>query len=144
MKTKSIAYWTTTALFSIAIAASGLAKLTGQPALVEGMQHLGYPLYLMDILGVWYLLAAATLVAPGLPRLKEWAYAGVSFALSGAFISHLASGDSVAAAMPTLALLALALTSWALRPESRRLASVAAVSDEPEHTVGFEPALSQR
>ena len=128
MNAKTIGYWATTGLSSAAILGSGVAKLTGQAPLVEAMTHLGYPLYVMQILGFWYVGAAVALLAPGLPRLKEWAYAGVTFALTGATYSHLAAGDPVAEAAPTLVLLALALASWALRPASRRLGDAPAAA----------------
>lgn len=121
MKSPTVAYWLTTGLFSLAIAGSGLAKLTAQAPLVEAMEHLGYPLYLMPILGTAYLAAALALVVPGLPRLKEWAYAGVSFAMIGAFLSHLAAGDGLGASLPPLVLLGLALASRALRPTRHAL-----------------------
>ena len=85
------------------------------------MKKLGYPLYFPRILGAWKLLAAVALLAPGFPRVKEWAYAGITFAMTGAFISHIAAGDPVATWFPPLVVLALALGSYALRPADRRL-----------------------
>jgi len=73
------------------------------------------------LLGVWKLLGAAAIAAPGLPRLKEWAYAGVLFDLSGAAFSHASSGDPAAKVAVPLVLLGLAAVSWAFRPASRRL-----------------------
>ena len=94
--------------------------VAGQPV-VDVLHQLGYPTYLLAILGVWKLLAAAALLAPGLPRLKEWAYAGVFFELSGAALSHAAVERNLGNAAGPLILATLALVSWALRPQSRVL-----------------------
>ena len=75
----------------------------------------------MSILGTWKLLGAAAIVVPGLPRLKEWAYAGILLELSGAALSHAAAGDPAGKVAVPLVLLVLAAVSWALRPASRRL-----------------------
>jgi uncharacterized membrane protein YphA (DoxX/SURF4 family) len=121
MKTRTIAYWITTALVSLAFAAGGLADLSGAPEVMEGMKHLGYPAYVATILGVWKVLAPVALLAPRLPRLKEWAYAGIVFDLTGAAASHAAVGDDAGKIVAPLILAALAAASWALRPEDRRL-----------------------
>jgi hypothetical protein len=75
----------------------------------------------MAIIGSWKALGGVAILAPRFPLLKEWAYAGIAFNMSGAAISHLASGDSVPGALPPLVLLGLAVVSWTLRPASRRL-----------------------
>lgn len=75
MTLNKLAYWIPTALFSLAMTGSGLGALTRQAPLMEAYTHLGYPLYFMTLLGASKLLGVATLLAPGLPRLKEWAYA---------------------------------------------------------------------
>jgi len=126
MTAKTIAYWATTGLLSLALFGSGLGKLTQQEPLVQSMEHLGFPLYLMTILGVWYVGAAIALMAPGLARVKEWAYAGIVFAMTGAFASHLFAGDGVAMAAPTLVLTALAIGSYWLRPATRQLGATSA------------------
>jgi hypothetical protein len=119
MTARSIAFWVTTVLFALALGGSAFADLVQAPPIVEGFGHLGYPLYLTTLLGVWKVLGVAAVLAPGLPRLKEWAYAGFFFELSGAAFSHVAAGVGSPAAPIVLALLGLA--SWALRPESRVL-----------------------
>jgi hypothetical protein len=116
-----LAYWIPTALFSLAMTGSGLGALTRQAPLVEAYTHLGYPLYFMTLLGASKLLGVATLLAPGLPRLKEWAYAGFTINMASAVASHLASGDPIGQAVAPLVLGALLLTSWRFRPEDRRL-----------------------
>jgi uncharacterized membrane protein YphA (DoxX/SURF4 family) len=87
------------------------------------LQHLGYPLYFATLAGAWKILGALAIVAPGLPRLKEWAYAGFFFELTAAAFSHASVGDSAADIIAPLGFLALVAASWALRPASRRLAS---------------------
>ncbi|MDP2310994.1 MAG: DoxX family protein [Pseudomonadota bacterium] len=121
---RTVAYWTTTGLLALAMTAGGVMDVTQAPDIVAGIVHLGYPAHLATILGAWKLLGVAALLAPGLPRLKEWAYAGFLFNLTGAAISHAISGDPVANVVTPLVLLTLALASWATRPEGRRLGDV--------------------
>jgi hypothetical protein len=122
MKARSIAYWVTTVLFSLAMAGSAYADLVQAPPIVEGFPLLGYPLYLTTLLGIWKVLGIVALLAPRFPRLKEWAYAGFVFELSGAAYSHVAAGVGSPAA--PIAFLAVVLISWALRPESRLFGSI--------------------
>jgi hypothetical protein len=121
MKTRRIGYWTTTAITALAFLAGGVADVGRGPEVVAGMAHLGYPVYFVVLLGVWKLLAAPALLAPGLPRLKEWAYAGIAFDLTGAAVSHAVVGDGPAKIITPLVLLAVAAASWALRPANRAL-----------------------
>jgi hypothetical protein len=116
---KTFAYWGATLLTALAFLTGGVADLTRGPALVAGMSHLGYPSYFMLILGAWKVLGALAIVAPRLPRLKEWAYAGMFFDLTGAALSHASVGDPPAKVLVPLVILAIAATSWALRPASR-------------------------
>jgi len=119
MDRRNLAYWVATALFVAALGAGGLADLTG--GLDEAMAHLGYPTSTARILGVWKLAGVAALVAPGLPRVKEWAYAGFTFNLTGAFVAHMAAGDGLGGSVAPLVLLALGAVSYGLRPAHRRL-----------------------
>lgn len=120
-RTRTAAYWAVTGLLALAMFGSGLGALTKQESLVESMVHLGYPPYVGLILGSWYVSAAIALVVPGLPLVKEWAYAGLVFAMTGAFASHLSAGDGFADFAPSLVLTALVVTSYVLRPANRRL-----------------------
>ena len=120
-KAKTIGYWATTGLLALGAVAGGAAQLARAPANVEGVVALGYPVYLLTILGTWKVLGAAALLAPGLPRLKEWAYAGLFFVFTGAAASHLACHDAAWHAITTIMLAAITVASWALRPESRTL-----------------------
>ena len=121
MKKRRIGYWTTTTILALALLSGGLAQLARLPPNVEGVVRLGYPAYVTTILGLWKLLGVAALLAPRLPRLKEWAYAGIVFELTGAAASQLAAGDGAGHVIAPLALAALALASWALRPPARTL-----------------------
>lgn len=119
MKTRHIGYWVTTGLTGLAFAAGGAMDLVRGPEVVAGMAHLGYPAYLATLLGAWKVLGAAAVLAPKLPRLKEWAYAGMAFDLTGAAFSHAASGDGASKVITPLVLLGLVAASWWLRPEGR-------------------------
>ncbi|MBV8833067.1 MAG: DoxX family protein [Acidobacteriaceae bacterium] len=120
-----IAYWVTTALVVFELAMGGAWDLL-RVAQVRGLiERLGYPIYFLAILGTWKLLGAVALAVPKFPRLKEWAYAGAFFDLTGAVASLFASGLISASTMAyPILMTAVALASWALRPPSRRLRSV--------------------
>ena len=121
MKMKVIAYWVTIAFLLFNMLAGGIAELLQQPDTVEGMILLGYPVYFVMILGVWKVLGTIALLVPGFPRLKEWAYAGIFFNMTGAAISHAVSGSAAWHVYYTSFLAVLTLTSWALQPQSRTL-----------------------
>src|ERR1700730_7399065 len=94
------------------------------PPGVYGITHLGYPVYFLTILGIWKILGVVALLIPRFPLLKEWAYAGFFFAMSGAIFSHIAVGDSVKELIPSLLLLILTVVSWYFRPDNRKIISV--------------------
>jgi hypothetical protein len=120
-KLTKIAYWAATGLLAAALLMGGISQFLHLPNVSATMTHLGYPTYFSSIIGTWKTLGALALLAPGLGRLKEWAYAGIAFNLSGAALSHLAVGDAGALMVPPLFLLGLAVASYVLRPHSRRL-----------------------
>ncbi len=122
MNGRTIGYWATTGLISLAMLGSAAGYLTG--AMNEAMGALGYPLYFVTILGIWKGLGAIALLAPGLPRLKEWAYAGFFFTLTGAAISHAAVGDPAAEIAAPLVMWVMLIASWALRPADRVLGTL--------------------
>lgn len=99
-------------------------QLLRAPDAVAGISNLGYPIYFVVLLGVWKTLGAVTILAPRLPRLKEWAYAGIVFDLTGAAVSQAASGSSIGNVLGPALFTLLALASWALRPESRTLGTL--------------------
>jgi VIT1/CCC1 family predicted Fe2+/Mn2+ transporter len=117
---RKIAYWVTTALVCLALFGS-LTYLTGSAEVVAGFAKAGYPQHLRIVLGIAKPVAAIVLLLPGLALLKEWAYAGVTFALVMATISAYLSGDGVKTWILPLALLALVAVSYFTRPSSRRL-----------------------
>jgi hypothetical protein len=138
MRARTTTYWIATGVTIAAFAVGGALDLARGADVREITTHLGYPLYLATILGTWKVLGALAIAAPGLPRLKEWAYAGMMFDLTGAAVSHAATGDPVAKIATPLVLLAIAGTSWALRPASRRLDAAAAA---PARAVASERGL---
>jgi len=117
---RKIAYWSSTAIVA-AMLLFALTYLTGSEQVVSGFAKSGYPQHLRIVLGVAKPAAAIVLLLPGLALLKEWAYAGVTFALVMAFIAANAAGDAVQVRIMPLALLALLLVSYVTRPPSRRL-----------------------
>jgi uncharacterized membrane protein YphA (DoxX/SURF4 family) len=121
---KKSAYWLTTTIIALELAVGGVLDMTHAPAVASVMQHLGYPAYFVNILGWWKVLGAVAVIAPGLPRLKEWAYAGTFFELSGAAASHLAAHDRFTNLLVPLGLLMLTVVSWATRPDSRTLGAL--------------------
>jgi len=122
---RNIVYWASTVCVAIAVGAAGAADLLHIPAVMEALAHLGYPPYFATILGTWELLGAVAILAPRLSRVKEWAYAGMVFALSGAALSHAASGDPVPKILVPLVLLGAVLLSWTSRPGRRTLFTTA-------------------
>ena len=119
--TRKIAYWASTAIVAVALLGA-LTYLTGSEQVVSGFAKAGYPQHLRIVLGFAKPTAAVVLLLPGLPLLKEWAYAGVTFALVMAFISAYTGGEAAQTwAMPPV-LLALLLVSYVTRPADRRLA----------------------
>ena len=116
-----IAYWVTTALVVFELAMGGVWDILRVPQVRGLIERLGYPLYFLIILGIWKLLGAIALIIPRFPRLKEWAYAGVIFDLTGAVASLSVSGliDAGTATYP-IVMTGVAIASWALRPPSRR------------------------
>lgn len=121
-RTRKITYWIATLWLALGMTATGIVQLFKlQPNAIEQVTHLGYPLYLLTILGVWKLLGVVAVLVPGFRRLKEWAYAGFFFAMSGAAISHIVSGDPIGEILPSVLLLTLTVVSWYFRPESRKL-----------------------
>lgn len=124
MKTKSILYWVTTILVAVPIGTGGVAQVAHVQQNVDGFVHvLGYPLYFVTVLGVWKVLGAIAILVPRLPRLKEWAYAGIIFDLTGAAASWAAVGGPGEAfhIIAPLIIASFAMASWALRPESRTI-----------------------
>lgn len=119
MNLKSIGYWLTTILFGVAMGFGGFADLIQNPTVMEGMRKLGYPDYFAAIIGFWKIAGVVVLLIPGWRHLKEWAYAGFFFDLTGASASHLMISDPMPEPIIPLVVLAIGMISWYLRPESR-------------------------
>ena len=120
-RSREITYWIATAISAVAFAVPGVLNLAHAPHVAQDMAHLGYPSYFSTILGTWKLLAALAILAPASPRLKEWAYAGMIFDLTGAAASRAITGDSPATIAIPLVIAGVVAISWTLRPARRRL-----------------------
>src|SRR5262245_51535149 len=118
---RTVTYWTSTVIVSLMLLGS-LSYLTGSEQVVSGFAKAGYPQHLRIVLGFAKPAAAIVLLAPGLALLKEWAYAGATFALLMAFISASASGEPVPMRIMPLGILTLLIVSYLTRPSSRRVA----------------------
>ncbi len=135
---RTTAYWIATVLGPASFVVGGWLGVTRDPQMLATLHHLGYPEYFASISGTWKILGALAVIAPGFPRLKEWAYAGFAFELTSAAISRAAVGDGIGDILAPLAFLGLVVASWALRPASRRLETPAchdvdASSAAPHH-----------
>lgn len=123
-KRNRIIYWVATCLLAFGMGAQGVAQILLTGGYVDIITHLGYPAYFLYIIGAWKLLGVAAILAPRAGLVKEWAYAGFFFVMSGAACSHLASYDSVSQILPALVLLILIAVSWYFRPADRRVISI--------------------
>jgi hypothetical protein len=122
-----VIYWLSTGLLAALSVFAAFTYLSGSPQAVQGFAHVGYPQQLRIILGIAKLLGAITLVVPGSPTLKEWAYAGFTFSWVSAFVAHYLAKDGPVAFMP-LILLVLLFVSYVTRPTSRRWRAQAEVA----------------
>jgi len=123
-KKKLVWYWIITAILSFCIFSGGVAQAVQVKGVVEGFKPLGYPTYFISLIGVWKVLGIIAILIPKFKLLKEWAYAGIFFTMTGAVISHIAS-DNVSVQIIAPALLAVfTVLSWYLRPADRKISSV--------------------
>ena len=120
-KTKKITYWFSTIFLSFGMFAGGIQQMLQIGGYNEIVTQLGYPLYLLSILGTWKILGVIAILIPKKPLLKEWAYAGFFFTMSGATISHLVVGQPITEAMPSVILLLVTIASWYFRPNNRKI-----------------------
>ena len=122
-KRNKIIYWIATVWLSLGLLSGGIFQLLQMDDAVKNFTHLGYPLYLLSILGIWKILAVIAVLIPKFPLVKEWAYAGVFFTMTGALISHLVMGDTLAETFPSVLTLIIAIVSWHFRPANRKIIS---------------------
>jgi hypothetical protein len=120
-KGKIIAYWICTGLIALTIGSGGAMQALRVQQNVDGMVALGYPVHFVVELGVWKVLGVLALLAPGRRLLKEWAYAGIFFDLSGAAVAAASNRSPAFHVIAPLVLIGVLAASWALRPASRRL-----------------------
>jgi uncharacterized membrane protein YphA (DoxX/SURF4 family) len=123
-QTGKIIYWIATAWLALGMVSTGIVQLLKMKQEAEMFTRLGYPLYLLTILAVWKFLGVVAVLIPKFPLLKEWAYAGFFFVMTGAVFSHLAIGDSGKEFFGPILLLVLTIVSWYFRPSSRKSISV--------------------
>lgn len=126
-KRNKIIYWIATLWLALGMISTGAVQLLKAKAGaggVDSVTHLGYPTYFLTILGIWKVLGVVAILIPKFPVLKEWAYAGFFFAMSGAIFSHVVSGSALGEILPSVLLLVLTIVSWYFRPEDRKIISV--------------------
>lgn len=122
-KRKNIAYWISTAILCFCLS-GGIGQLFQVKEIVDGFAPLGYPLYFILVIGFWKTMAIIAILVPRFPLLKEWAYAGVFFAMTGASFSQAMVHAPIFHIIVPLAIAGLAIVSWYLRPSSRKLSAI--------------------
>ena len=120
-KRNKIIYWIATLWLSLGMTATGIVQLMQVEEEIKSMERLGYPAYVLTLLGVWKILGVIAILIPKFTLLKEWAYAGFFFAMSGAIVSHLAVQDPAGELFGPGLLLVLTVVSWYFRPANRKL-----------------------
>ncbi|HNP19135.1 MAG TPA: DoxX family protein [Fulvivirga sp.] len=123
-KRNKIIYWVATVWLALGMVATGggqVFKMEEGQGGMDMITHLGYPVYFLTILGIWKILGAVAVLVPKFPLIKEWAYAGFFFCMSGAIFSHIAIGDSITKIFPASLLLVLTVVSWYFRPAEKNL-----------------------
>lgn len=124
-KGKLIIFWVATALLSFGMLGSGIAQIVHAQAMIDLVIPLGYPVYFLSIIGVWKVLGVIAILLPGFKLVKEWAYAGFFFVMTGAMASHLAGGDHSAQGLigPFMQTIFI-ISSWYFRPDNRKILSL--------------------
>lgn len=123
-KKSKIIYWVSTIWLALGMVSTGIVQLIRMEVEVEMMANLGYPVYFLTILGIWKILGVVAMLLPRYPLIKEWAYAGFFFIMSGAIISHGANGDGAQDFFGPTLLLILTIISWYFRPADRKIVSL--------------------
>ena len=123
-KRNRIIYWIATIWLALGMVSTAIVQLLENKEEVAMFTHLGYPIYLLTIIGIWKMLGVIAVLMPKLPLLKEWAYAGFFFVMSGAVVSHFASGDGAKEFFGPSLLIILTVVSWYFRPADRKIFSL--------------------
>ena len=126
-KKNKLIYWVATIWLALGmLSTAGVQLFKGKTGAggVDSITHLGYPVYILTLLGIWKILGAIAILVPGFCLLKEWAYAGFFFIMTGATYSHILSGGSAGDLAPSLLLLVLTVVSWYFRPANRKIGLV--------------------
>ncbi|WP_212004954.1 DoxX family protein [Chitinophaga sp. HK235] len=123
-KRNKIIYWIATLWMALGMLSTAMVQVLKMKTETDYMTHLGYPAYFLTIIGVWKIFGVIAILVPKFPLLKEWAYAGFFFVMSGAVVSHIISGDPMKDIFPSLLLLTLTVISWYFRPVDRKVLSV--------------------
>lgn len=122
-KTHKIIYWVATIWLALGMVSTGVVQLMQMEEEVHKMSLLGYPAYFLTLLGIWKILGVMAILIPKFALLKEWAYAGFFFAMSGAVFSHIAMGDGAKEFFGPVLLIILTVISWYFRPSDRKIIS---------------------
>ena len=145
MNSKLIGYWACPIAVAFVFVSSGICYVISLPPVVAGVLHLGYPAYFVTLLGIWKMLGGIAILMPRFPRLKEWAYAGMIFDLTGAAYSSTAIGNAWWHIVAPLSVAVLVALSWALRPEDRLLGFLSAArSGTKDQGLGWMRLQSSR
>jgi VIT1/CCC1 family predicted Fe2+/Mn2+ transporter len=123
-KRNKIIYWVSTTWLALGMLSTGIVQLLKVEEEVNNISQLGYPGYFLTLLGIWKILGVAAVLMPKFPLLKEWAYAGFFFAMTGATYSRIAAGDPMNEILPSLLLLILTMISWYFRAADRKTSSL--------------------
>lgn len=120
-RTNGIIYWIATVWLSLGMVSTGVVQIIQMDEEVKKMNALGYPVYFLTIIGVWKILGVIAVLAPRLPLIKEWAYAGFFFLMTGAIFTHIAVSDGAMEYLGPSLLLVLTIVSWYFRPNERKI-----------------------
>ena len=134
-KRNKIIYWVSTLWLALGMTSTGIVQFIKMKEEVDLFNRLGYPIYFLTILSIWKILGVVAVLIPRFPLLKEWAYAGFFFAMSGAVFSHIASGSAAMDYFGPVLLIVLTVTSWYFRPEERKVVSAHQETRRKSHMV---------
>ncbi len=120
-KAGKVIYWIATIWLALGMASSGVVQLLKVEAEIDFILKLGYPFYFLTLISIWKIVGVITILIPKFPLLKEWAYAGFFFLMSGALFSHIAAGNVVQEMFPPILLIVLTVVFWYFRPLDRKI-----------------------